>query len=166
MADIPMGHPGWKRLGCVLFWLRGAGRSTAAGCGLSLKAPARARQVVPYDIVRIVLGSLLLVAAGLKAHELATEPLLASALLHSRWFLVAVVQFELLLGLCLCLGLWPQHTRNLGLLCFAVFACISLYKGFTEASSELCQRSACRRAKHGCPRDLRPTTTGSAKPRE
>ena len=131
-----MGASGWNWLGRGLWRPRGA-LSFCAGdpSGLSRKPLIHSWQVAPYDLVRVLLGAILLVAAGLKGHQLATEPLLGNALLPSRWFLIGVVQFEVFLGLCLCVGLWPQHTRNVGLLCFAVFACISLYKGFTGAAS-------------------------------
>ena len=37
-----------------------------------------------YDVVRIALGVLLLVSAGLKGYQLATEPVLGTGLLDSR----------------------------------------------------------------------------------
>jgi hypothetical protein len=55
----------------------------------------------PYDVLRIALGVLLLFAGALKAHELATEPVLGGSLLESRWFLVALVECEILFGLWL-----------------------------------------------------------------
>ena len=56
----------------------------------------------PYDVVRVVLGLLLLVAAGLKGYQLATEPLVAAGVLNSGWFLIGTVEFEFFLGLWLC----------------------------------------------------------------
>ena len=50
----------------------------------------------------------LLVAAVLKAHQLATEPVVGSGLLDSRWLLVAVVQHELFLAFWLLSGLFPR----------------------------------------------------------
>jgi hypothetical protein len=38
-----------------------------------------------YDVVRVALGLLLLVAATLKGHQLATEPTLQADLFSSRW---------------------------------------------------------------------------------
>jgi hypothetical protein len=48
-----------------------------------------------YRILRLALGVLLLVTAGLKGYQLATEPTLGNSLLESRWFLIFVVEFEL-----------------------------------------------------------------------
>ena len=63
-----------------------------------------------YDALRLFLALLLLTAAGLKAHQLATGPLLGPGLLESRWFLVAVVEFELFFGLWLISGLFSFAT--------------------------------------------------------
>jgi hypothetical protein len=48
------------------------------------------RRLTGSDVVRVVLGFLLLVAAGLKAHQLATEPLAATALLDCRRLFTSV----------------------------------------------------------------------------
>ena len=55
----------------------------------------------------------LLAAAGLKGHQLATESILGSGLMESRWFLIGVVEFELLFALWLLsfsapLALWER----------------------------------------------------------
>lgn len=52
----------------------------------------------PFRVVQICLALLLLTAAGLKTHQLATEPVLGGGLLVSRWFLVGVVEFGSSLG--------------------------------------------------------------------
>ena len=92
-------------------------------------------RIAGYDVVRIVLGLVLLTAAALKGHQLATEPVAGTGLLTSRWFLIGVVEFELFFGLWLLSGLYPSQTWQLALLCFTGFACISLYKGL---SGEAC----------------------------
>lgn len=69
------------------------------------------RNVTPHDVVRVVLASVLLLAAGLKGHQLATEPVLGTGILDSRWFLIALVEFELFFGLWLLGNLWPVWTR-------------------------------------------------------
>ncbi len=43
-----------------------------------------------YNLLRILLGLLLLSATGFKAHQPATEPALGSALLNSGWCLIGV----------------------------------------------------------------------------
>jgi hypothetical protein len=101
----------------------------------------------PYDAVRVALGLLLLVAAALKGYQLATEPTLPrisglpsiaaglTALMDSRWFLVAVVEFELFFGLWLLFGLYPRQTRAAAIGCFALFAAVSLFKALSGAAS-------------------------------
>ncbi|MGO9110686.1 MAG: MauE/DoxX family redox-associated membrane protein [Thermoguttaceae bacterium] len=84
-----------------------------------------------YDVVRIASALLLLVAATLKAYQLATEPVLGTGILESRWFLMATVQFELLLGVWLLSGLLPRLTWLAALACFSAFACVSLYKALS-----------------------------------
>jgi hypothetical protein len=100
-----------------------------------------------------MLGLILLVAAGLKAHQLASDPFvtlahrsplpsgegwlraLTPAFLHPRPFLIAVVECELLLGLVLLSGILPRLTWALALLCFGGFAIVSLYKGISGEST-------------------------------
>ncbi len=88
-------------------------------------------RVAGYDVVRIVLGLVLLTAAGLKGHQLATEPVPGTGLLTSRWFLIGVVEFELFFGLWLLFALYPRRTWQAALLCFSGFACVSLYKALS-----------------------------------
>lgn len=64
-----------------------------------------------YDVVRVLLGLLLLTATVLKGFELATEPVANTNLLTSRWFLIIEVEFEFLFGLWLPSGLQPRLTR-------------------------------------------------------
>ncbi len=88
-----------------------------------------------YDVVRIALGLLLLTAAALKGHQLATEPIVETSLLTSRWVLIGVVEFELFFGLWLLAGLYPRWTWRAALLCFGGFACISLHKAVSGEAS-------------------------------
>jgi hypothetical protein len=86
------------------------------------------RRLTGYDVVRIALGVLLLSAAGLKAHQLATEPVAGAGLLDSRRLLMATVEFELFFGLWLLTNIWPKPTWVAALTCFGLFACVSLCK--------------------------------------
>ncbi len=88
-----------------------------------------------YGAVRIVLGLILLAAAGLKGHQLATGPVAETDLFTSRWFLIGVVESELLLGLWLLAGPYPRRTWQLAVLCFGGFACVSLYKAVSGEAS-------------------------------
>jgi len=88
-----------------------------------------------YDVVRVLLGLLLLTAAGLKGYQLATEPVAGTGLLDSRWFLIGVVEFELLFGLSLLAGVFPKQGWCVALACFACFASVSLAKALSGESS-------------------------------
>jgi len=88
-----------------------------------------------YDVVRILLGLALLTAAGLKGHQLATEPTLATGVLDSRWFLVGLVEFELLFGLWLIANIHPRLSWGLVLACFACFGSISGFKALSGETS-------------------------------
>ena len=76
-------------------------------------ANSRGGRLAGYDVVRVLLGLLLLTAATLKGVELATEPVANTSLLTSRWFLV--IQVEFLFGLWLLSGLRPRAPRVLAI---------------------------------------------------
>ena len=88
-----------------------------------------------FTIVRLALGGLLLVAAALKAHQLATAPVAETGLLTSRWFLIGVVECELGIGLWFLGGWHPRAIRVVGIACFALFGGIALYKALQGAES-------------------------------
>lgn len=93
------------------------------------------RRLQGYDIVRVLVGAVLLVAAGMKGYELATGPVAEKGLLTSRWFLIGVVEFELTLGLLLISGLWKRLAWFLAVASFAVFACVTAYKAWQGEAS-------------------------------
>ena len=95
----------------------------------------RGVRIAGYDVVRIVLGLILLTAASLKGHQLATEPVAETSLFTSRWFLICVVEFELFFGLWLLFGLYPRRTWQAAIVCFSAFACVSLYKALSGEAS-------------------------------
>lgn len=88
-----------------------------------------------FRALQVCLGLLLLTAAGLKTHQLATEPVLETGILNSRWFLIAVVQFELFFGIWLVSGLFPVVTSRTTIALFAAFSLISLYKALSSEVS-------------------------------
>jgi hypothetical protein len=59
------------------------------------------------DVLRIAIAIVLLTAAVLKADRLMREPALQTNLVESRWFLIGVVECELLLALWLLSRLFP-----------------------------------------------------------
>ncbi len=62
-------------------------------------------RIARYEYVRIVLALVLLVAAALKGHQLATSPMMGDGVFESRWVLIGTVEFELFFGL------WLYETR-------------------------------------------------------
>ena len=94
----------------------------------------RAR-ITAYDVVRVAAAVVLLTAAGLKAHQLATSPVLGDGFLDSRWILIATVEFEIFFGLWLLANILPVWTRRAAIALFALFAAVSLYKALTGHAS-------------------------------
>jgi hypothetical protein len=92
-------------------------------------------QFVYFRMVSVLLGALLLVAAALKTHQLATEPIAGNGLLESRWFLAAVVQFEILLGFWLISGVFPCAAWWVALLTFGAFTVVAAAKGIAGEPS-------------------------------
>lgn len=93
------------------------------------------RRIAGYGVVRVALAVILLMAAAMKCHQLATEPTLGSGLLNSRWFLMATVEFELFFGMWLLSGLLPRLTWVAALGCLLLFACVSLGKALSGTAS-------------------------------
>ncbi len=96
---------------------------------------ARPGTFAPATALRVALGLLLLTAAALKAHALATGPVPASGLLGSRAFQVAAVEIEVALGLWLVLCVWPRAAWAAALVGFAGFAGIALHRALSGESS-------------------------------
>ena len=84
-----------------------------------------------YDVVRIILGLVLLTAAALKGYQLATEPTLEKGLLTSRWFLILEVEFEIAFGLLLLSGLYRRLTWVVAIACFSIFSLVTFDKGIS-----------------------------------
>lgn len=86
------------------------------------------------DIPRFLVAGILLVAASLKAHELATNPALGT-LFGSRWPQFGLIEYELLLGSWLLSGIAQDYCRKVALATFAGFGCYAFYLGVTGAAS-------------------------------
>jgi len=98
----------------------------------------RSEMAVPawgFDVVRAVLGCILLTAAVLKGWELATEPVANDSIFSYRWSLTAQVEVELFLALWLLSGLYRRQVWWAALVGFAFFSCVTLYKGLSGAAS-------------------------------
>ncbi len=83
----------------------------------------------------LLTATVLLAAAGLKAHQLATRPVLEQTWLDQRWLLTAGVGYELVLGLLLLSGLWRRPVWFLALATFLFFTVVSLYKAISGEAS-------------------------------
>jgi hypothetical protein len=80
-------------------------------------------------------GLVLLTAAAFKGYQLATEPALENGVFTSRWFLMGLVEFELLLGIWLLSG-WSQRWSGCAAIgAFAGFGCYALYNVLVGADS-------------------------------
>ncbi len=102
-------------------------------------AMIRAVEGVPregwYVLVRYSLGLLLVVAAGLKAYELVAFPVSRGGFLQAPLFLVAVIQFEFLLGFWLFAGVFLRTSWIVAVFCFASFTVVTLVRALEGATS-------------------------------
>ncbi len=99
---------------------------------INVRYPTR---IASHDGIRVLLALVLLVAAALKGHQLATSPVMGDGVFESRWVLIGIVEFELFFGLWLLANILPTWTHRALLLCFGVFAAVSLYKAVSGAAS-------------------------------
>ncbi len=99
------------------------------------KPVGRIRKAFSWPVIRFTLAAVILTAAGLKAHQLATTPSLGNGILEARWFNIFVVEFELLFGFWLVFGLLPKLTWLASFGLFSVFATVSAFKGIAGEAS-------------------------------
>ncbi len=85
--------------------------------------------------IPIAVALVLLTAAGLKTHQLATDPVLGNGLLESRWFLVAVIQYEVFLAFWLASGLFPRAANWVAIGTFGLFALVAFGKVISGEAS-------------------------------
>jgi hypothetical protein len=86
-------------------------------------------------LVRSLLGLLLLTAAGLKAHGLAVDPVARMGFFSLAEIQLAIILFEVFLGLWLLSGKRAIGSWVISTMTFAVFAAISFYQGWIGQSS-------------------------------
>jgi len=96
---------------------------------------ANAYQEWFYFFTPLLVGGLLLASAGLKSDQLLVDEATQGGLLGSRWFLIALVECELLLGMWLLSGAFPYRCRQVVLAVFSVFAIVALKKALSGESS-------------------------------
>lgn len=100
-------------------------------------AKRQARAVIAdycYPLVSQLLGSLLLAASLLKAHQQRTLFLLAPRS-PERWLSSGAIALEMSLGLWLLSGFHPRWSRWIAAMCFAIFLSVSLAKGLAGEAS-------------------------------
>ncbi len=93
------------------------------------------RILLGYQVVRCLLGSLLLVAALLKLNGLAADPVARMGIFSTPEFQVAVIEFELFLAVWLLWGKRPLGSWLVALATFAGFAAVSFYQGWIGQAS-------------------------------
>jgi hypothetical protein len=103
--------------------------------GVTLRRDHAARRELAWRSLRFVLAALLLTAALLKTHGLATAPGVGSGIFASHWFALAVVQVELLVAIWLIVGLWAAWAWRATLGLFAIFGVVSLFKALAGEAS-------------------------------
>ena len=105
----------------------------ATAKGAKLKAACS--NITGFDVVRVILAVLLLIAAALKAYQLATEPVANDGIFSYRWSLIFQVEFEIVLGLWLLSGLHRRLAWFISIASFSLFSCVTLYKALSGEAS-------------------------------
>ena len=93
------------------------------------------RRITAFDVVRLVLAAILLIAAALKAYPLATEPVANKDIFSYRWSLMLQVEFEIVFGLWLLSGAYRRLAWALAVACFTFFCGVTLYKALSGEAS-------------------------------
>src|SRR5437773_980434 len=79
-------------------------------------------------LFHLLVAVLLLVAAVMKARQLAAEPLPKDALVTNRWLLAAVLEWEVMLAAWLCSGGALRGANVAAAITFALFCAVALYE--------------------------------------
>lgn len=87
------------------------------------------------QIITVVTGLVLIVAAVLKIHQLLTEPIISKGFWESWVFFVIQIPLELGLGIWLVCGLFRKAAWIIAVLAFGLFIGVTLQKGLSGAES-------------------------------
>jgi len=90
---------------------------------------------IANQIVMVVTGLVLIVAAVLKIHQLLTEPIISEGFWESWEFFLIQIPLELGLGIWLVCGLFRKPAWLIAVLAFGLFIAITLQKGLIGAES-------------------------------
>jgi hypothetical protein len=88
-----------------------------------------------WVIVRFFVAAVLLIAAGLKAYQLATMPDFGNSFFEARWFQILLIESEIALALILLFGIVPKISWLVTIILFMIFSIVSLAKGLSGAES-------------------------------
>lgn len=113
-------------------------RKEASSSGIVSTSHATGVIRSPYDIVRLALGVLLLVAALLKGYQLVIEPVAGDEPVAGRWILLLIVQAEFFLSLCLLANVLRFWTHRVTIAVFFTMALVTATKGLAGESSCPC----------------------------
>ena len=87
------------------------------------------------QFVQVFPASFLLIAAGLKIHQLSSMPLTENLIFNSRWAATVLVVFEIMLAFWLFSAWLSKHSKGVGLVMFSLFLLVSFYKLLSGADS-------------------------------
>jgi hypothetical protein len=90
---------------------------------------------IANQIITVVTGFVLIVAAVLKIHQLLTEPIISKGFWESWLFFVFQIPLELGLGIWLVSGLFRKAAWMIAVLAFGLFILVTLQKGLVGAES-------------------------------
>ncbi|MGA1979770.1 MAG: MauE/DoxX family redox-associated membrane protein [Sedimentisphaerales bacterium] len=90
---------------------------------------------IANQIITVVAGLVLIVAAALKIHQLLTEPIISKGFLESWEFFLIQIPLELGLGIWLVCGLFRKAAWMVAVLAFGLFIAVTLQKGLIGAES-------------------------------
>lgn len=88
-----------------------------------------------WRVVRLVVATVLLIAATTKCYQCCTGPMLGHGLLSAKWFVICLVEAEWLGSLVLLTGILPKPAWAVALACFSTFTLVSLCKGLAGDAS-------------------------------
>jgi hypothetical protein len=105
---------------------------------LTASQESKHRGVSAYDLVRVLLGSVLLIAGVLKGLDTSVETATEGNTWTAHWLLVVFAIFEYLLGAWLIVGPQRSWKRQVALVYFTVLACVAAYGALSGKASCNC----------------------------
>lgn len=81
-----------------------------------------------WHVLRFVLAAILLTAAGLKAHQLITDPAARAGLYGPVWVELLTIHVEVIVAVWLISNIAPALAHRATIALFVVFAAVSLYR--------------------------------------